>query len=112
MDLSSNQSDSNISRTTLQAQQEFADQLIKKGEELKEKKKLLAEIAEKEEIKHSVNHPSRNFDQFLSDQVIYADKKETRIKFAQLKADQERLVNDPIPQPMITRVMILILISS
>jgi len=104
LDLSSHQSESNISRTTLKAQQEFADELIKKGEELKEKKKLLAEIAEKEEIKHCAIPLSRNFDQFLTDQIIYADKKETRIKFAQLKADQERLVNDPIPQPVISQV--------
>lgn len=108
LDLSNNQSESNLSRTTLKAQQDFADELIKRGEELKEKKRILAEIAEKEEInlalqKERAKTPNRNFGQFLTDQNIYADKKETRIKFAQLKADQERLVNDPIPQPAISR---------
>lgn len=70
---------------SLKAQQEFAEELIRRGEEVKEKKRALAESLEHSNLRHSMHRNSKNlngrtFDDFLEEQNIFLDKKESRVK--------------------------------
>ena len=75
----------NSRKGSLKAQQDFADDLIRKGEEIKVKRRTLAETLEQSHLKHqaprnSKQLPGRTFDDFLEEQNMFLDKKESRIK--------------------------------
>jgi len=94
-------------------QHHFTDGIVKKGEEIRSRSGVLRESISQKNFRRQTFQPenqersrsknvNRTFDQFLDDQNLYEEKRKSRIKFAQLRSDQLKLENSPIPHPTIT----------